>query len=283
VSAFIYYLCILSFTDAVLRMPDSIKDNLYLQLLPEAVEVQPSEFYGNNSQLVATQVVGRGIGQLRSNMVVFDFKFSLPLILLLLLTVLFLFFRKNFSNLIAFLLSFKKFWNYRRTQEWNSVPFFLSLFLFSVFSLALFFAEVACSFMLEFSENESFAFLFFAACGASILFLLLRFFACWIIGAVANEKRLFSSIRYTQLMFFALMSFAIVPMVLVKNFCGENLSTYIFISLCLLLSPMILLYFFRTIRLFIQESCSIFFWILYFCTIEILPIIIAIKFLGGVQ
>jgi hypothetical protein len=31
-----------------------------------------------------------------------------------------------------------------------------------------------------------------------------------------------------------------------------------------------------------QENCSIFFWILYFCTIEILPITIAIKILEGI-
>lgn len=260
-------------------MPDSVKDNLYLQLLPDAVEVQPNEFYGSKSQLVATHAAGRSIGQLRPNMVFFDFRFSLPLVFLLILTV---FFLRKFSSRIAFLLSIKKNWNYRQAQTWSNGPFFLLLLLFSAFSLALFFAEVMYSFIPAFSESVSFAFLFFISCGASVLFLLLRFFTCWLVGAVADEKRLFAGVRRAQLMCFVLMGFTIVPMILVKNFCSESLTVYIFISLCFLLLLISSLYFFRTIRLFMQESCSIFFWILYFCTIEILPITIAIKILEGI-
>jgi hypothetical protein len=254
-----------------------------LQPLSDTAELRSSEVYGSKSQLVGTHAVNRGIGQLRPNIAFFDFKFSLPLLLLLFLAIFFLFFRKNFSSLMGSLLNFKKFLGYRRTQEWGNFSFLFLLFLFSVLSLALFFAEVAHSFIPAFSENESFVFLFLISCAASVFFFLFRFFVGWLIGVIADEKHLFSDILHSQLMFFVLMGFTIIPMILIKNFCDESFTIYVYMLLSFLLLLIFSLYFFRTIRLFIQENISIFFWILYFCTIEILPITIAIKILEGVQ
>jgi hypothetical protein len=263
---------------------DSVKNSLYLQPLSGTVEAQPSEFYGSRSQLVATHAVDRGVGHLRPNIAFFDFKFSLPLLLLLFLAAFFSLFRKKFSTLILSFLNFKKFLSYRRKQKkWGDFLFLLMQFLFSILSLALFFAEVAHTFIPVFSETKSFAFLFLAACTVSIFFLLLRFSICWLIGVIAEEKRLFSDIIHFQLMFFVLMGFTIIPMILIKNFYDATVSMYIFTPLSFLLLVIFSLYFFRTIRLFMQGNISIFFWILYFCTIEILPVTIAIKIIEEVQ
>lgn len=264
-------------------MLDSIKNNFYLSPLLYSNEVQPSEIYGSETHLVASYSAEMGIGQPRPNMAFFNLRFSLSLLLLVLLSVFYLFFRKNFSSLLRSVLHFRKFWSYRRSQGWSHPLFFMFLFLFSAASLALFFAEILRNNVPILSETESFFFLFAATCGVAIVFMLLRFFVCWLIGVISNEKRLFSDIIYSQVLFFAAMSFAIVPIILVKNFCVESWSIYIFMLLYFLLLLIFSLYFFRTIRLFIQENNSIFFWILYFCTIEILPVVIAIKILGGIQ
>lgn len=165
---------------------------------------------------------------------------------------------------------------------WNNPFFFVALFLFSVISLALFFTENLHYFAPVLSEDKSFLFLFATVVGATTCFLLLRFLVCWLIGVVSNEKRLFSDVIYSQVLFFAAMGFAIVPLILVKNFCVEAFAMNIFMLLYFMLLLIFVLYFCRTIRLFIQENNSIFFWILYFCTVEILPIIVAIKKLEGI-
>jgi hypothetical protein len=263
-------------------MLDSVKNSSYLPFLLDSMEVQPSAIYGSRAHLVASRSVGEGIGQLRPNAAFFNFNFSLSLLLLIFLSVFYLFFRKNFSTLFDTLLSFRKFWNYRRMQGWSNFLFYIFLFLFTVFSLALFFAEILHYFVPALAESVPFLFLFVAFCGVATGFFLLRFFVCWLIGTVANEKQLFSDIIYSQTLFFAAMGLAITPIILVKNFCAEPFAVNIFIALYALLSLIATLYFFRTIRLFIQENNSIFFWILYFCTIEILPIVVAIKILGGI-
>jgi hypothetical protein len=264
-------------------MYDSVKNSSYLPLLLDSQKVQSNEIYGKGAHLVASHAVGEGIGLPRPNVAFFGANFSLSLLLLMLLSVFFLVFRKNLSTFLSSVLHFRKFWSYRRTQSWNNPLFFVFLFLFSVFSLALFLTEVFHYFAPEWFENKSFLFLFVGAGGVTACFLLLRFFVCWLIGFISNEKQLFSDIVYSQMLFFAAMSFTIVPIILVKNFCVDVFAMNVFMLLCFLLLLIFILYFFRTIRLFIQEKDSIFFWILYFCTIEILPIIVAVKNLEGIQ
>ncbi|MDR3365622.1 MAG: DUF4271 domain-containing protein [Prevotellaceae bacterium] len=262
-------------------MLDSVKNSFPLLSSLDSMEVHPGAVYGSRTHLVASRAAGDGIGQLRPNVAFFDFNFSVSLLLLIFLSVCFLIFRKNFSTFPDTFLYFRKFWNYRRVQGWSSFLFFVFLFLFAVFSLALFFAEVLHYSVPALAESASFLSLFVALCGIVTGFLLLRFFICWIVGVVSSEERLFSDIIHSQALFFAAMGFAIVPLILVKNFCSEPVGGNIFVLLYVLLSLIACLYFFRTIRLFIQENNSIFFWILYFCTVEILPIMVAIKFLGG--
>lgn len=266
-------------------MLDSVKNSAHLLPLLDSMEVQPEKVYGAETQLIASSSVEKGlkgIGQPRPNVVFFDLRFSLSLFLLLFLSGFFIFFRRNLSNFWTLLLDFRKFWNYRRAQSWNNFLFFLFLFLFSVSSLSLFFAEVLHNFFPVLTETMSFGSLFVTTCGAMSGFLLLRFFVNWLIGVVSNEKQLLSDIIYSQLLFFTAMGFAITPLILVKNFCIDAFAGSIFMLLYVLLLLIFAMYFFRTIRLFIQENNSIFFWILYFCTVEILPIIAAIKFLGGI-
>lgn len=262
---------------------DSVKNSSHLPLLLDSKEVQPNEIYGNEARLVASYAVGEGIGQPRPNVAFFGVSFSLSLLLLMLLSVFFLSFRKKFSAFVESILHFRKFWSYRQLQGWSNPLFYVFLFLFSAFSLALFLTEVFHRLAPELFEAKSFLFLFVAIGSVTACFLLLRFFVCWLIGVVSNEKQLFSDIIYSQFLFFSAMSFSIVPLILVKNFCVDVLAVSVFMLLCFLLLLIFVLYFFRTIRLFTQKSDSIFFWILYFCTIEILPIVVAMKKLGGIQ
>jgi hypothetical protein len=264
-------------------MLDSVQNSLHSLPLLDSKEIQSGEVYGSGARLVASYSVGNDVGRLRPNIAFFDVQFSLSLLMLVLLSIVFLSFRKKISSSLDSLLNFRKFWNYRRPQGGTNPLFIASLLLFSVLSLALFFAEVSYHVVPVLSETSSFLFLFIAICGMVAGFFLLRIFVCWLIGLISNEKQLFSDIIHSQVLFFAAMGFAIAPIILLKNFCVEAFTMSLFILLCALLLLIFVLYFFRTIRIFMQENNSIFFWILYFCTIEILPIILTIKFLEEIQ
>lgn len=262
-------------------MPNIWEKTLYLQPAADSVaeaRPQPRKVYGRESYVVQSYTSNVGIGLPRQNIALFDFKFGLPLLLFILLFIFIISFRKGFSKLVGSFISFKKFWSYQRAQIWGELPFFMLLFLFTIFPLSLLLTELTRSFFSSFSE-EMFADTFLLTCAGVSLFMLLRLICYRLIGAVTREKQLFSDLIYTQLIFFAVEALIVVPVFLVRDFLDESISDNILFPLSLFLLGIFCLYFFRTIRLFLHEKTSFFLWILYFCTLEILPLTIIFKFL----
>lgn len=262
-------------------MPNIRETTLYLQSAVDSAAVahsQPREVYGRESYLVQSYTANVGIGLPRQNIALFDFKFGLPLLLFILLFIFIISFRKSFSKLVISFASFKKFWNFQRAQIWGELPFFTLLFIFSIFPLSLLFTEFTRTYFPAFSE-ELFSEIFLLTCAMVGIFMLLRLIFYRLIGLVSKEKQLFNDLIYTQLIFFAMEALTIVPVFLIKDFLDESISNNILFPLCLFLLGILCLYFFRTIRLFLREKASFFFWILYFCTLEILPLTIIFKFL----
>lgn len=266
----------------VAKPMSAIQDkNLFLHPTIDSVEVtglQPHKVYGRDSYLVQTQLSNIGIGLPRQNMVLFDFKFGLPLLLFIVLLVFVVSSRKSFRKMVVSFASFKKFWSYQRAQIWGEIPFFVLLFIFSIFPISLLCAESARTYFPVFSEN-SFGHTFLYACAAVGTLLLLRLLCYRLVGVVAKERMLFNDMVYTQLIFFAVLGLAIVPAFLVRDFLDESIAKNILFPLSLVSLFIFCLYFFRTIRLFLRVKTPFLFWILYFCTLEILPLAVIFKFL----
>jgi hypothetical protein len=247
-----------------------------------ALTPQPHEVYGRYSYLVPSSQSTLGIGLPRQNIALFDLKFGLPLLLFIALFIFIVSFRKSFSKLIVSFASFKKFWNYQRAQIWGELPFFALLFIFSIFPISLLCAEIFRVYLPSFSEENSFGLIFLYTCAAVGVLLLLRLLCYRLVGAIAKEKMLFNDMIYTQLIFFAVVGLAIVPTFLIKDFLDESIAENIMLPLMLFSLFVFCLYFFRTMRLFLRVKMPFLFWILYFCTLEILPLTVIFKLLENV-
>ena len=265
-------------------MPTS--QNRALYLLPTADTVvatvpQPYKVYGLDSYLVQSYTANVGIGLPRPNIALFDFKFGLPLLLFILLLVLVVSFRKGFSKLVISFASFRKFWSYQRAQVWGEIPFFFLLFFFSIFPISLLCTELIRSYLPVFSE-DTFDVTFFYTSLVVCIVMLLRLMCYRILGLVSKEKQLFSDMVYTQVIFFAMLSLVLVPAFLVKDFLDEGVARSLLFPLSIFSMAIFCLYFFRTISLFLHVKGSFLFWILYFCTLEILPLTVIFKILEDV-
>jgi hypothetical protein len=255
---------------------------LYWQ--PEAdsvVAMHPSLVYGENSHLVQSYTSNVGIGLPRPNIALFDFKFGLPLLLFIFLFVFVVLFRKSFSKLVVSFVSFKKFWSYQRAQIWGELPFFVLLFIFSVFPISLLCTEIVRSLFSVFSEDP-FGLTFLQMSVVVSAIMLLRLVCYRIVGFVSKEKQLFNDLVYTQLIFFAVVSLTNVPVFFVKDFLEKGIAESLLFPLLIFSLAIFCLYFFRTVRLFLHVKSSFLFWILYFCTMEILPLVVIFKFLEDV-
>ncbi|MDR3329031.1 MAG: DUF4271 domain-containing protein [Prevotellaceae bacterium] len=239
---------------------------------------QPRAVFGSNAPWKQFYTNNIGIGLPRPNMVPVDFTMGLTMAFPLFLLLFIYFFRKQFSLVFQNFFRFKLFWSFRRTQPWVNLPFRVLLFVFSAFSLSLLITESVQQFSPAFAD-EAFSALFFPVCVATGIFLLLRLLGSHIVGAVSTEKQLFSDILYAQFLLFALMSVAIGVAFLLKIFLDKMYSNIIIVPLYIALGFFLCSYFFRTVRLFMQWENAIFFWFLYFCTFEILPLVIIVKFI----
>ncbi len=219
-----------------------------------------------------------GIGTVRQDIARLDFELGLSLVLCFVLLILFISFRKNFFKLFRSIISFKSFWDTRRSQPWGELSFFILLFSFSVFPISFFLSTLAGGWSAAFYE-ASFPRVFFIFSVVLILFMALKIAINHIIGLISRKKQLFSDLTYAQLMFFSATALVLVPVLLVKEFLDERFAPMLLFLLSIFLLLILCLYFFRTIRLFLQEKNNFFFWILYFCTLEILPIIAIFKLL----
>jgi hypothetical protein len=117
--------------------------------------------------------------------------------------------------------------------------------------------------------------------GSIIMSLTLRHFVCTVTGILSNHVEIFRDYLHTvyqSYRFGALFSFLLVVMMAYTGFLPEN--TYFILGSFLLLS----LYLIRISRLFIifiNRNISIFYLILYLCALEILPVLVSIKYFSG--
>ena len=260
------------YNDPLLSVTDTVAE----------VYQQPHLVYGNLSHVVYPYTTPNvGIGLPRPNIALFDFEFGLPLLLFVLLFAFVISFRKNFSNLAISVTSFKKFWSYQRAQVWGELPFTTLLFLFSIFPLSLLGTEILRSYLPVFLEDAfSTTFIYMSVAVGAIM--LLRLICFRVVGTVSKEKQLFRDLVYTHLIFFATAGFIVVPVFLVKDFLNDNIAQSLLLPVAIFSLIVFFLYFFRTVRLFLQARVSFLFWILYFCTLEILPLTLIFKLLEDI-
>lgn len=109
---------------------------------------------------------------------------------------------------------------------------------------------------------------------------MLRNWTWKMLGNVSRNKELFGEVSFNHMVFYAIFSISIFPLQIVASYTIKSVSLF-FIQLSIYFITIILLLFIiRTLRLFLSHRVSFFFWFLYFCTLEILPVLLALYFAG---
>lgn len=103
---------------------------------------------------------------------------------------------------------------------------------------------------------------------APLCFLwLYRRLAHWICGVMGNNKEFYHQLRFFNKILFAFMSLIYIPVLLVVMFAGLNV--YYLIAL---LAVLAVFYLERIYKYFNHRGFALLQWILYLCTVEILPV-----------
>ena len=117
--------------------------------------------------------------------------------------------------------------------------------------------------------------------GVIIVQITLRHFICVITGIVSDQRETFNEYLLNIYMFYRFSALIMTVLVILMTFTVFTPSKFFFITG---FSAMILLYIIRIIRLlfiFLARNISILYFILYLCALEILPVMIFLKYLTG--
>jgi hypothetical protein len=121
---------------------------------------------------------------------------------------------------------------------------------------------------------------YLTAFGLLLGLYMLRIWAWKMLGNVSRNSELFKELGFNHLVFYAIFALSIFPLQIVASYTIKSASLF-FIQLSIyIISIILLLFIVRTLRLFLSHRVSFFFWFLYFCTLEILPVLLALHFAG---
>jgi len=100
-----------------------------------------------------------------------------------------------------------------------------------------------------------------------------------IIGFLLNQRQLFDEFIHSIFIYLKVMGLALLPLVVVISFIDLNYRSIFLTFGAITISFLYIISIFRATRIMIKKGILIFYWILYLCTIEFLPIILFYKFI----
>jgi len=119
--------------------------------------------------------------------------------------------------------------------------------------------------------------------GIIIISVTIRHLVCIVTGIFSNQEAVFRDYLHTvyqSYRFAAFFIFFIVIITAYTNITGERISITSGAVMALLLYLIRIL---RLFKIFINRNISIFYLILYLCALEILPVLIVIRFFSGLR
>lgn len=249
--------------------------------LTEGKIISAKEMYGTKSTLLAApkKPYGNGEGIQREYPLGSSWAF-LPVIGVILLALLLIRYTRGYlSQLFTLVISHKAAQKQYRSNLQNFNRILLMLMLFSIVPATIFITYVLNSFPNQLSIDIGYE--LFIVVGAFLLaFSVLKSIILSIAGVLTYEERLIQELRYNGRIFVGVWGITVLPFIILltvsDNHEDKLILFYIIVGLCILLY---ILYLIRSLQLFISEKVSTFFWILYLCTLELLPVLLVFDYL----
>ena len=113
------------------------------------------------------------------------------------------------------------------------------------------------------------------------LMLVLRYIISHLTGIIFNYHKLFKDYLSQILIIYKIAGIVLIPIIMAVAYLPDNLRIYLIITGLVMLSAGVLFRFVKGIQLIFNKDLSIFYLILYLCTLEILPVLVIYKFFSS--
>ena len=121
------------------------------------------------------------------------------------------------------------------------------------------------------------------ATGIIVVALILRHFICMAVGLISNTIEVFNGYIFTVYQAYKFAGFSLLIVMILFFYTPLIDAKNCFIIGCTVVAIIYLIRIIRLFLLFITHKISIFYLILYLCALEILPVLILIKYFSGLM
>jgi hypothetical protein len=114
--------------------------------------------------------------------------------------------------------------------------------------------------------------------GIIISIYVYRYIFSKIFGFILNQIQVFNEYLHSMFMYYKAMGLFLLPLIFFIYVLSENYRVAILIIGAIIIFILYVISIFRVTRIMMQKGILLFYWILYLCTVEFLPIILLYKF-----
>jgi len=115
---------------------------------------------------------------------------------------------------------------------------------------------------------------------AFLAFYFLKTLLLYLLGFLSQTMDVMRMIIYYAQIYTIACGLLLLPGVILYSSPHDVFYNVLFIIELIICGSFLLLYLFRTLQIFIASNISVFFWILYLCTLEIVPFLIIYKYIS---
>jgi hypothetical protein len=191
-----------------------------------------------------------------------------------------LFYNKFIDQTFISLWNFQLSENFLRDQSIFSRRVSIMLNLNFIVTAGLFFYLVALFFEINPWKLNPFN-IFLASTGIVALLLSVRYIVSHLTGVIFDHHKLFKDYLNQILIIYKIAGVVLIPVIMAIAYFPEEIRIYLIISGLILLAAGFLFRFVKGIQLIFNKDVSIFYMILYLCTLEFLPALVIYKFFSS--
>jgi len=177
---------------------------------------------------------------------------------------------------ILYFFNFKKYNNQQYYLKWFDILFYV---LFFLFSLSLFITNICKQIQIEITP--------IIICLLSIIALLMYFVfkycICQLIQICTNQSLFVYNLSYVTIYTLFAMSILIILLFCIQTFVLLPFQDVFMQIQIWIVGAFVIFYIIKTLMLFLYNHISFILWLIYFCTIEIIPILLIYKFITNLK
>lgn len=244
------------------------------------LESHPELVYGKSSlktQITVPAKVGEAIPRETQNLGFVSFAFLTIGIIFFVVSLKFQF--KHVVSIFKSLISFHEAHKTYQSRSLGFKRFETYSALFYLLTVTVFTVLIAQKFAGSFIRDLGIFLAYLLFLGSITVLFFLKKLVMSVVANISRRKDLFDELKFSHQIFCTAIALSLFPLQVIASYSDFSVASIFIYTSIYLVIILLILYSVRSLRLFLSYRVSFFFWFLYFCTLEMLPVAVGLYLL----